>query len=422
MKYKWVALTVTTVGSIMSSLDTTIVVIGLPTILNDLHATIMHGIWVITGYQLMLTVLLVLLGRLADMYGRVRLYNLGFVIFTFGSLLAGLSRNGSQLVVFRFIQGSGAALLSANSAAIITDAFPLEELGTALGTNMMAFNVGAVVGYTLGGAMITFLGWRSIFFINVPVGIFGTVWAYKRLKEVSVRASGQSFDYLGSVLYCAGLSVILLALTIGDPTSLRNILILVAGIAIFVAGRSCRKQAEIPDARPEALQNTGLCRGQSRELSELRRIQLRAFPPISVSPVDPGLYRFPGGRRPHPHGSHGFHPEPDQRAAVRQTRRADSELRGAGDERVCLVLVFDAGSAFQLRLCPGELGALWPRQGSFHFSQYEFCDERRPGGEARCGQRHADDPEHDGRSPERALVASFDDIRDAVRETVGNRG
>ncbi|HUI69871.1 MAG TPA: MFS transporter [Spirochaetia bacterium] len=233
MKYKWVALTVTTVGSLMSSLDTTIVVIGLPTILTDLHASIVHGIWVITGYQLMLTVLLVLLGRLGDMYGRVRLYNLGFVIFTIGSLLAALSRDGTQLVVFRFIQGSGAALLSANSAAIITDAFPLEELGTALGTNMMAFNVGAVLGYTLGGAMITFLGWRSIFFINVPIGIFGTVWAYKRLKEVSVRASGQRFDYLGSVIYCAGLSVILLALTIGDPTSWRNLLILIAGIALF---------------------------------------------------------------------------------------------------------------------------------------------------------------------------------------------
>ena len=98
---------------------------------------------------------------------------------------------------------------------------------------MMAFNVGAVVGYTLGGAIITFLGWRSIFLINVPVGVFGTIWAYKRLKEVSVRAPGQRFDYLGSALYSAGLSVILLALTIGDPASLPNILILVAGIAIF---------------------------------------------------------------------------------------------------------------------------------------------------------------------------------------------
>jgi len=233
MDYKWVALTVTTVGTFMSGLDGTIVVIGLPTILKNLNATIVHGIWVITGYQLMTTILLVLLGRLADIHGRVRLYNIGFAVFTVGSLLCGLSRNGEQLVIFRFLQGSGAALLTANSAAIITDAFPAGQLGTALGTNMMAMNVAAVVGYTLGGVLITFLGWRSIFFINVPVGIFGTFWAYKRLKEVSVRASGQKFDYLGSILYCAGLSVILLALTIGDPTSLRNIIIFAVGIAIF---------------------------------------------------------------------------------------------------------------------------------------------------------------------------------------------
>jgi EmrB/QacA subfamily drug resistance transporter len=246
MKYKWVALTVTTVGSFMASLDSTIVVIGLPTILNQLHATIVHGIWIITGYQLMMTVLLVLLGRLADMYGRVRLYNIGFIIFTFGSVLAGLSRTGTELVIFRFIQGSGAALLSANSVAIITDAFPSGELGMALGTNVMAFNVGAVVGFTLGGAVITFLGWRSIFFLNVPVGLFGTVWAYKRLREMSVRAAGQRFDYLGAGLYCVGLSVVLLGLTIGDPTSTRNLLMLAVGIAVFVVVVFVERRQQFP--------------------------------------------------------------------------------------------------------------------------------------------------------------------------------
>jgi EmrB/QacA subfamily drug resistance transporter len=233
MEYKWVALTVTTVGALMSSLDSTIVVIALPTILDNLNASIVHGIWIITGYQLMMTILLVLLGRLSDMLGRVRLYNIGFAVFTVGSLLCGLSRTGEQLVLFRFLQGAGAALLTSNSAAIITDAFPAGELGTALGTNMMAFNVGAVAGYTLSGVMISAFGWRSIFFLNVPIGIFGTYWAYKRLKEVSVRATGQKFDYLGSILYCVGLSIVLLALTLGDPLSLRNKLVLVAGLATF---------------------------------------------------------------------------------------------------------------------------------------------------------------------------------------------
>ena len=113
-----------------------------------------HGIWIITGYSLMTAILLVVLGRLADLYGRVRLYNLGFAIFTLGSLFCALSRTGTQLVIFRFLQGGGAALLTANSVAIITDAFPKEELGMGLGTNMMAMNLGAIFGLTLGGVMI----------------------------------------------------------------------------------------------------------------------------------------------------------------------------------------------------------------------------------------------------------------------------
>jgi EmrB/QacA subfamily drug resistance transporter len=234
MKYKWVALTVTTVGTFMASLDTSIVVIGLPTVLHDLNATIVHGVWIITGYRLMMVILLVLLGRVADMYGRVRLYNVGFAVFTIGSLCCGFSGTGDQLVLFRLLQGAGAALLMANSAAIITDAFPKSELGMGLGTNMMAMSLGAVAGYTLSGVMITVFGWRSIFFVNVPVGIFGMVWAYRRLKEVGIRPIGEKFDYAGSILYCLGLLVILGTLTIGDPTSLRNLAILAAGLALFL--------------------------------------------------------------------------------------------------------------------------------------------------------------------------------------------
>jgi EmrB/QacA subfamily drug resistance transporter len=235
MDYKWVALSVTTVGSFMSSLDSTIVIVGLPTILQKLHASIIHGVWIITGYALMTTILLVVLGRLADLYGRVKLYNLGFAIFTIGSLLCALSHNGEQLIIFRFLQGAGAALLMANSVAIISDAFPVGELGMGLGTSMMAVNLGAIVGYSLGGIMIQYFGWPSIFLINVPIGIFGTIWGYLKLKEISVRPVGEKFDYAGSILYCVGLTVILLALTIGNPLSVRNIAILIAGLAIFVA-------------------------------------------------------------------------------------------------------------------------------------------------------------------------------------------
>ena len=235
LDYKWIALWVTNIGSFMAALDGTIVVIGLPTMLQNLHAGIYDGVWIITGYGLMIAVSLSIVGRLGDLLGRVRLYNLGFVVFTVGSLLCALSRDGGQLVIFRFFQGIGAALLVANSAAIITDAFPKGELATGLGTNMMASNLGAIAGYTLGGVMITYFGWRSIFLLNVPIGIFGTIWGYYRLKEVSVKAIGQKFDFAGSVLYCIGLATILFALTVGNPTSGGNITILTCGLAFFVA-------------------------------------------------------------------------------------------------------------------------------------------------------------------------------------------
>jgi EmrB/QacA subfamily drug resistance transporter len=234
MDYKWVALSVTSVGTFMSTLDTSIVVIGIPKIMQDVHASISEGVWIITGYRLMLTVLLIMFGRLADLYGRVKMYNLGFVVFTLGSVLCALSQTGLQLVIFRFLQGTGAALLISNSAAIITDAFPRNELGTGLGTNMMAANLGAIAGYTLGGALVTYFGWRSIFLINVPIGIFGTVWAYLRLKEIGIKSTVQKFDYTGSILYCVALSTVLFALTIGDPASHRNLAILAGGGLFFV--------------------------------------------------------------------------------------------------------------------------------------------------------------------------------------------
>jgi MFS family permease len=122
-----------------------------------------------------------------------------------------------------------------NSTAIITDAFPKEELGRGLGINLMAANLGNIAGYTLSGVMITYFGWRSIFLLNVPIGIFGTIWGYLRLKEIGIKPVGQKFDYAGSILYCIRLATILLALTIGDPTSGRNIAMLVGGLAFFVA-------------------------------------------------------------------------------------------------------------------------------------------------------------------------------------------
>src|SRR2546423_2956529 len=152
MQYKYVVLTNTTIGTFMALLDSNIVLISLPTIIRDLPGTTtIEGIWIILGYVLVTASLLLTIGRLADLYGRVRLYNLGFAIFTIGSGLCSLAPNGTSLVLFRLVQGIGAGLLFANSAAILTDAFPVSARGRALGLNQVAGTAGALIGLVAGG-------------------------------------------------------------------------------------------------------------------------------------------------------------------------------------------------------------------------------------------------------------------------------
>ncbi len=148
MEYKWVVLTVTTVGIFMATLDSSIIVVGLPQVVSSLRTNLVEGVWFITIYRLMITVLLVGIGRMADLYGRVRLYNLGFAIFSLGSLLSGLSITAEMLLAFRLIQGVGAAFLFVNSVAIVTDAFAGNELGKGIGINQVAINAGTITGYT----------------------------------------------------------------------------------------------------------------------------------------------------------------------------------------------------------------------------------------------------------------------------------
>jgi len=151
LEYKWVVLTVTTVGIFMATLDSSIVVVGLPQVVSDLKTNLVVGVWFITIYRLMITVLLVGIGRWADMHGRVRLYNMGFAVFTLGSLLSGLSPTAEALLAFRLVQGIGAALLFVNSVAIVTDAFSGKDLGKGIGINQVAINAGTITGYTLSG-------------------------------------------------------------------------------------------------------------------------------------------------------------------------------------------------------------------------------------------------------------------------------
>ena len=182
-QYKWIALSVTTVGALMASIDANIVLLGLPSIMNSLHADLIQMIWVIMAYILVSTVLLLAIGRVADIFGRERLYNWGFVVFTIGSALCGFSQDAYQLILFRVVQGIGGALMMVNSMAIITDVFPPNQRGARSGINSITFSVGAVAGPILGGVILTVADWRWIFFINIPIGLFGTVWALLRPKK-----------------------------------------------------------------------------------------------------------------------------------------------------------------------------------------------------------------------------------------------
>ncbi len=235
MEYKWVVLTVTTVGIFMATLDASIVVVGLPVVITDLRTNLVVGVWIITIYRLMITILLVSFGRMADLYGRVRLYNLGFAIFTIGSLLSGLALSAEQLLLFRLVQGAGAAMLFVNSIAIVTDAFAGSgELGKGIGINQVAINAGTITGYTLSGVLIGLFGWRSIFFVNVPVGIFGTYWSRKRLREINPPTEGQRFDARGAITFSLSITALLLGLTLGGITSPLTISLLGLSLSMMV--------------------------------------------------------------------------------------------------------------------------------------------------------------------------------------------
>jgi EmrB/QacA subfamily drug resistance transporter len=239
MKYKWRVLSNTTVATLMSAIDTNIVLISLPTIGRDLPGTTATTLlWILLGYSLLTAVVLLNFGRLSDMFGRVRLYVLGFAVFTVGSLLCGLSQVGIELVLFRLVQAVGAGFLFANSAAIITDAFPPNERGRALGINQISIVVGAVAGLILGGVITTTIGWRWIFFVNVPIGIIATVRARIDLKEIATRETQPRIDWLGNIAFAVGLTVILLGVTLGALNDIAGpvaIALVVGGALLLVA-------------------------------------------------------------------------------------------------------------------------------------------------------------------------------------------
>ena len=252
-RYKWIALSNVTLGVLLATLDGSITLIAMPDIFRGIHldplvpANSFYLLWMILGFLVVTSVLIVSLGRLGDMYGRVRIYNLGFVIYTVASLLLALDwmtgrAGATYLIGFRIVQGIGGACLLANAAAIITDAFPANQRGMALGINNIVGVSGMFVGLVLGGLLAP-IDWRLVFLISVPVGVVGTVWAYLKLEERSTPRK-RPVDWWGNVTFALGLVLIMIAVTYGirpyggHPTgwgSPRVIALLTGGAACLAA-------------------------------------------------------------------------------------------------------------------------------------------------------------------------------------------
>lgn len=213
--YQWTALSVTTVGALLASIQGSALLIVLPNILEDLKVSFFIIMWVLLSYLLIMTVLTPIVGRLADIWGRKRLYNSGFFMFTLGSLIAGLAQpqfHGADLIAGRVVQGVGGALMITNSTAIVTDAFKKGQVGLGLGVNQIAGAAGFLLGPIIGGLLAQF-SWRWVFLFNVPIGIFGMLWGIWRLREPVRLKAHQHIDWVGALLLALGLTGVFLALT-----------------------------------------------------------------------------------------------------------------------------------------------------------------------------------------------------------------
>ncbi len=230
--YRWWVLLVTSIGALLASLTSGTLVIALPDILRDLHSDLFSLMWIVVGYTLVVTVLVLNAGRLADMFGRARTYTLGFALFAIASVFCALAGDATQLIGARVLQGIGGAFLLANSAALVTDAFPRRELGRALGINAMVVGAGLILGPIVGG-LLTNYGWRMVFWFNVPLAVIGTIASWLLLVEQARPSTSRSLDWVGSALYLIGLLAIMTSLAFGGIYGWTTPWI-VGGVVIFL--------------------------------------------------------------------------------------------------------------------------------------------------------------------------------------------
>src|SRR4051794_37251458 len=232
---------------LLATINSGTLIIALPDLERALHTTLLQLVWVILAYMIASTVLVLTAGRLSDLFGRKRAYLGGFLVFALASLGAGFAANGTELILWRILQGIGGAFLFANSAALVTDAFPREQLGLALGTNTMVAAVGLVIGPILGGILVS-ISWHWVFWFNVPLGILGTVWGALVLHELAKRDEVRGLDLPGTVTFVVGLTGLVLGISRGgisgwhDPIVIGGLLagavLLPAFIAIERRGRA----------------------------------------------------------------------------------------------------------------------------------------------------------------------------------------
>jgi EmrB/QacA subfamily drug resistance transporter len=230
--YRWWALSCTSLGMLLAATNSGTLIIALPDLERSLHTSLLALVWVILAYLIAATVLVLMAGRLSDLFGRKRAYVGGFIVFALASLGAGFSGGATELILWRILQGIGSAFLFANAAALVTDAFPREQLGLAMGANTMVAAIGLVLGPVLGGALVA-ISWHWVFWFNVPFALAGAAWGALILRELAKPDSVRGFDVLGTSTFVVGLTGLVLGVSRGGLSGW-NDAIVIGGLAAAV--------------------------------------------------------------------------------------------------------------------------------------------------------------------------------------------